>query len=287
MFLCMQRLHILYEHPTWFQGLFRHLDRRGIDYQKLDLSQNQLDPLSFPGDAVLFNRVGARPSKNAETVVRDLKEFLAVLELRGVEVINGSRSYDIATSKLRQQTIFESLGLSVPQTVVTRECNSVEGLPFPVLVKPNVGGSGEGMRIIETSEEFPLKFEELSLLQEYLLPDDGFIYRVEIIGDELLYGLKLPFERGRFNYCPADSCSVGGAQKSTFFTPDSSAIEEAIRALRCSDSEIGSVEYLYHQGKRIYYDLNPLSNFTPEASTFLGKDPNEILLNYLLGRSSE
>jgi|GEM_PF-6616163 len=42
------RLGVVYEHPEWFAPLFAELDRRGIPYDRVDVSAHTFD-LNGPG----------------------------------------------------------------------------------------------------------------------------------------------------------------------------------------------------------------------------------------------
>ena len=48
-------LAILYEHPSWFAPLFAALDRRGVNYRTIRLSDHSFDPGSpdIPAPVVL------------------------------------------------------------------------------------------------------------------------------------------------------------------------------------------------------------------------------------------
>ena len=48
-------LAILYEHPSWFVPLFAALDRHGMDYRAIRLSDHSFDPASpeIPAPVVL------------------------------------------------------------------------------------------------------------------------------------------------------------------------------------------------------------------------------------------
>ena len=48
-------LAVLYEHPQWFQPLFAALDRRGIAYEAIGLSDHSFDPASreIPAPVIL------------------------------------------------------------------------------------------------------------------------------------------------------------------------------------------------------------------------------------------
>ena len=54
----MPDLAILYEHPAWFEPLFAALDRRGIAYEKIVLTDHRFDPAAgTPPAPVILSRV--------------------------------------------------------------------------------------------------------------------------------------------------------------------------------------------------------------------------------------
>jgi len=50
---------IYFEHPTWFEPLFSALDRRGLEYEKIDAATHSYDPEAAPVYDLLFNRMSA------------------------------------------------------------------------------------------------------------------------------------------------------------------------------------------------------------------------------------
>ncbi len=86
------RLGIVYEHPEWFAPLFSELDRRGVAYDRIDLSRHAFDlAASAPPWTIVLNRMSpsAYLRGHGQTIVYAL-EFLRYLQHRGVDVINGA-----------------------------------------------------------------------------------------------------------------------------------------------------------------------------------------------------
>lgn len=88
-----------------------------------------------------------------------------------------------------------------------------EGLELPVIIKPNIGGSGAKIvkfnsphDLREASELgfLDLDIDHTALVQEYLPAEGDSIIRVEILGGEYLYAIRLFLTKGEFNLCPAD-----------------------------------------------------------------------------------
>lgn len=221
------RLGVVYEHPVWFTPLFAELDRRSIPYDRIDLSAHAFDPdrRSIAWSLVL-NRMS--PSAYLRGHVQALayaREFLRYLEATGVDVVNGSEALALETSKVAQYRLLRRLGLGVPRARVinhpSQASAAADDLAFPVIVKPNIGGSGAGMQRFETPEALhraatsgalSVGIDHTALVQEFLQPRDGHIVRVEILDGRFLYAIKVfPKPEEGFNLCPADICQPGEA----------------------------------------------------------------------------
>jgi glutathione synthase/RimK-type ligase-like ATP-grasp enzyme len=135
-------------------------------------------------------------------------------------VVNGYDAFTLETSKALQLLLLERLGLPYPRARVvnhpSRLLSAAEGLTYPVIVKPNVGGSGALMRRFESPDELAAGAEGLdfgidrtAIVQEYLAPAGGAIVRVEVLDGRLLYAIKIQTDpEASFNLCPADICQI-------------------------------------------------------------------------------
>src|SRR5262245_4934042 len=199
-------LRIFYEHPDWFRPLFAELDRRGTEYVRIASDDHVIDPADpTPPFAVLFNRMSPSAWKRGRGgAIFYTHDLLAWAESRGVPTINGSEVYRLETSKARQIELLARLRLPAPRTrvVSAREAlpHAAESLAFPLIVKPNVGGSGAG--IIRFDSYFALVeavydrridagLDGVLLLQEDHRPAGNSIVRVETLGGDYLYGIRI------------------------------------------------------------------------------------------------
>src|SRR5437773_724796 len=150
-------LAVYYEHPDWFRPLFAELARRGVPHVRLHAPDHVFDPAQAAPFALVFNRMSpsAYTRGHGDAVFYTLA-FLAHLERRGVRVVNGYRAFATETSKALQLALLERLGLPYPKARVihhpTQAPRAAEELRFPVLVKPNIGGSGVGVRRFDAPE---------------------------------------------------------------------------------------------------------------------------------------
>jgi pyruvate carboxylase len=173
---------------------------------------------------------------------------------------------------------------------------------FPVLVKPNIGGSGAGITEHQTSDELEAAVEAgqvddlgpdgIGLVQEKLVARGNSIVRVEILGGRFLYAIRLQLQPGSFNLCPADYCDpasgiAGAGDLVEGYTPPDHLIEESIRIVRASGSDLGGVEYLVNDldGEAYFYDVNALSNFVADAVNVIGFDPFVQLVDFIEDRA--
>ncbi len=291
----MGRLAILYEHPQWFRPLFEALRRAGIAYEEWRADQLAfgLEETDWPD--LVFNRMSAsaawRGHAHAQFAVREL---LAVLEARRVAVVNGLAAYELEISKVRQLELFRRAGARTPKTGVAncpgQLLRAARGLAFPVVVKPNGGGAGAGVRRFEAPAQLEAAAGEVEfgcdntvLVQEHIPSRDGACYRIEILDGEILYCLKVQRDGAGYNLCPADACGSAAKPVFTRCEPLPEAAALALHAARLGRIDLCGIEYVidHRTGEPVFYDLNVLSNFVADAPRIVGFDPHERLVDYL------
>jgi hypothetical protein len=309
-----RRLAIFYEHPDWFTPLFAELDRRGIAYDRLLAHNGHFDPADrHPGYALVVNRMSPSAYLRGHTQAMFYTlHYLAFLKEIGANVLNGYDAYVYEFSKARQLSLLHRLGLSYPRARVINDPSqaptAAEGLTFPVILKPNIGGSGAKIVAFQTLEELrqaasdgalDLGIDHTALVQEYLPAASESIVRVEILGGEYLYAIRLHLAAGEFNLCPADYCrlpsyetgsrdGVSGRQVPVeAYTPPPHIIDAVKRMMAAAHIEVGGVEYLVNarDGQEYFFDINALSNFVADALNVVGFDPIPRLVDYLLRRA--
>ncbi len=296
---------ILYEHPEWFKPLFAELERRDVAYEPVDAGRHSFDPGALPPYSLVVNRMSpsAWTRGNAGAIFHTL-HYLGCLEELGVPTVNGGQAFRLELSKALQCSLFARLGVPYPRTRVINHPNqartAADGLAFPVLVKPNIGGSGAGIRSFASSDELAqadldLGLDGTALVQEQLPAEGEFIVRVEILDGEFLYAIRILLVPGSFNLCPADYCELPGIADGVSgrglpveaFDPPDEVVEDAKRIVAAAGMDIAGVEYLINarDGRATFYDLNALSNFVADAPSIVGFDPFERLVDFILERS--
>jgi glutathione synthase/RimK-type ligase-like ATP-grasp enzyme len=203
---------ILYEHPQWFVPLFEELERREIPYERIHAAELAFDPADRERRySLVVNRMSPSSwTRGHERALFSTLHYLAYLEEIGTPVLNGHDAYLIELSKARQIGLFARLGVAHPRTRVIddprRVVEAARDLEFPVLVKPNVGGSGAGIVSFATPDQLAEATIELgvdgtALVQEQLPAAGDAIVRIEILDGRFLYAIRILLLPGSFNLC--------------------------------------------------------------------------------------
>jgi glutathione synthase/RimK-type ligase-like ATP-grasp enzyme len=313
----MSTLAIYYEHPDWFRPLFAELEKREVPYVRLDAGEHSYDLAERESPyGLVFNR--ASPSGylrgHLGTVFSTLS-WLSHLDRLEVPVVNGSRVFAHEISKARQITALETLGIAYPRAHVINNARiavaASRGLRFPIVVKANVGGSGAGITRFDTEAELAsavgqgvlnLGIDGTALVQELAPLRGGHIVRIEVLGGDYLYAIRVFPAPGSFDLCPADACQTTDGRellrgacavdapnrglRVESYTPPAHVIADAERIARHVGLDVGGIEYLIddRDGRLCFYDINALSNFVADGKNVVGFDPFEKLVDYLLAR---
>jgi hypothetical protein len=211
----------------------------------------------------------------------------------------------------------DKLGIAYPKARVIHRASQAEeavvGLRWPIVVKPNIGGSGAGVKRFDNIEQLEaaiaadpgspdglqLGLDSTALVQEFIPAEGGHIVRVEVLNGKFLYAIKVHITGESFDLCPADICRTTSghdlargacaldAPKSGItvegFQPPPEAIADVEEIMKHSGIDIGGVEYITdaRDGKRYYYDTNALSNFVADGVNVIGFDPFVKLVDWL------
>jgi hypothetical protein len=309
---------IYYEHPDWFRPLFERLDERGVAWNKIDARNHQYDPGSAEEEySLLFNRMSPSAWQRGlgHSIFYTL-HYLAHLEAKGMRVVNGYRGFAHEISKAQQLTNLDKLGLPYPRARVinhvSQALDTAEAIGYPVVIKPNIGGSGAGIEKFSCAEELRRAVDEnrlyfgidsTALVQEAFTPRDGVITRIEVLGGKYLYAIKIHTTGESFNLCPADICQNSKGEELTriacpadaprsgmtveAYTPPARLIEDAERIMELAGVEVGGIEYVTDDptGRQLYYDVNALSNFVADPVRVIGFDPYARLADFLIAEA--
>jgi hypothetical protein len=315
------KIGFLYEHPTWSEALVACFKKNGVDILPMPMG-NAFDTGNPMGLGGVINRVNIMPSVGANpNIVFHTLHYLNWLEIGGVRVVNGAKAHYVGASKAAQNGIFYRLNLRFPNAIAISHPQdalaAAERIGFPLIVKPNIGGSGSHVAKYETYESLQaavdaqnihLGIDGTGLVQEYI-ESDGYVYRIEILGDQFFYAIRQPIKENQFNYCAADGCHVGDAPASaspvsssdvhspaTFefcvvdskknierIEPAQHIIQQVMAIIKMAGADVGGVEYLIDQktGQPCFYDFNSYSNFVSNGKALLGFAPEQRYVDFI------
>jgi glutathione synthase/RimK-type ligase-like ATP-grasp enzyme len=292
-------LAVLYEHPKWFEPLFAALERHGVAYEAIRLSDHSFDPAvrAAPAPVVLSRVAMSSFLREREHGIFYAQALFDHWAGAGARVLNGAGTIAIDSSKARQLSLIARLGHEVPRTRVVHRREDLlaaaEGMDWPLMVKANIGGSGAGIVRYAGRDELARSIEEgtvpesvdsVLLVQDYVPARGGTITRVETLGGRFLYAIEVETGGDSFDLCPADACAVSrGPIRMQAVTPAPELVEAAERIARAAGLDVGGVEYLVddRDGAARFYDINALSNFVAKPLDVLGWDPHERLVDFL------
>jgi hypothetical protein len=310
------KIAFLYEHPTWSNELLSAFARREVVLSPINVAEldfnTDVNHCSFDS---AINRINIMPSAGrSPQVVFQTLHYLNWLEMAGVRIINGARAHFLGASKAMQNGVFSTLGLAHPGAIAIYRpedaLSAAESIGFPVIIKPNIGGSGSGVARFNSKDELhnAIRFRSLDLgvdrsgLVQQFIESDGYVYRVEILGNKLFYSIRQPINEGSYNYCAADGCSTGdpeennegegdfdfcalnSADRIQVFNPPESIVADVINVVRTCGADIGGVEYFIDSktGLPCFYDFNPYSNFVGDGESILGFSPESRYIDFVL-----
>src|SRR3954469_12633725 len=155
----MSRIFVLHENPAWLGPFPDAFDRLGLPWSEWFLHEGTFDLSAPPPEGVFYNRMSASSHTRDHRFSAELAAgVLAWLVRHGRRVVNGLGALDLEISKARQYAALEAAGVAVPHTVLaagTGQLAAAARQHFPagpVIVKPNRGGKGLGVRLFETAD---------------------------------------------------------------------------------------------------------------------------------------
>lgn len=296
-----QPIGLLSDNINFVQPLLRAMYAAGVSSRVIPfphLPFTEFDGRAYP--EVIFNRVAVRTTMGAPGIVTLVRDLLSALQLQGKHIINNSHCHHVGSSKAFQSLIFERAGVMSPRTFVLHDkamlTTAREQMPDGML-KPNVGGLGAGVWAPESPRQDAPPYilaaafaaDGMAVWQQRYIPRDNVIYRVELLGGEVLYRARVPVKPDSFDYCLGNAGSFAGPGT----PPDDpvsldNVLETKLRSAlahicRLAEMDVGSVEYLVPNGESApcFFDINPVSTYHPRAAALLGFDPHKKLAAWL------
>ena len=305
------QIHVIHENAAWLAPLAQALDAEGLPWCDWFLDRGAFDLSRPPPEGVFYNRMSASSHTRDHRYAAELTAaVLAWLAGHGRRVVNGPRALDLEISKARQYATLEAAGIRTPRSVLVggkEELVTAAREHFagqPVIVKPNRGGKGLGVRLFQSADalaayvesaEYEAPVDGLQLLQQYVRAPQPFITRAEFIGGRFFYAVEVDTSDG-FELCPADQCAVGDAfcpageeaanaprAKFTIVDDIDPALKRRYEAfLATNDIEVAGIEFIRDADGAVYtYDVNTNTNYNPDAEARAGRSAMIALARFL------
>lgn len=301
----MTDIHILHENAEWlppFRAAFQALGLAPIEH---DLDKGVLDLSRAPAPGVYYNRMSAssltRGHAHAPTMTAALLDQAV---LAGYTVINGPNALRLEMSKAAQYAALAAHNVPTPRTIAAIGADQIEAAAeafgrAPFILKPNRGGKGLGVSLIQDMNDLRARLPELQaspnaddvwLIQDYLPSPDGSITRMEFIGGKLHYAVRVN-TGGAFELCPAEACAIGDAPPMFEIIGDfeSPLLDRLEAFLATNDIQIAGIEFtLDANGQPVVYGVNTNTNYNPDAEVRAGVQPGPAAVAaYLAGLAAE
>ena len=290
----MARIHVIHENPAWLPPLAAALDQRSLPWTDWFIHEGAWDLSAPPPDGIFYSRMSASSHTRDHRFSAELTAgLLAWLARWGRTVVNGTTALDLEISKVRQYAALEAAGLRTPRSVVVAGRTQLVDAARthfpgqPVILKPNRGGKGLGVRLFHTldglqdyvdSNDYDAPVDGIQLLQHYVRAPRPVITRAEFVGRRFVYAVEVDTSEG-FELCPADVCAIGDAACPVGETPGRPehkftllpGIDPNLRTrletfLEQAQVDVAGIEFITDEtGQPLVYDVNTNTNYNPDA----------------------
>ncbi len=306
----MAAVHVIHENQDWSAPLFAALQAQGTPFADWHMGEGLLDLESAPPAGVFYNRMSASSHTRGHRYSPEYTAaVLAWLERHGARVVNPGEALRLELSKVAQYQALAEHGIRVPRTraALGRDALLVAARTFdgPFITKHNRAGKGLGVKLFHDVDAlaayvdgpaFEPSVDGITLVQEYVQAPEPYITRVEFIGGELLYAVRVDTSEG-FELCPADACAVGedhcpaGAGASEKFRILEGFRHPLVaryqRLLAGHGVGVAAFEFIVDaEGRDYTYDINTNTNYNPQAEARAGVSGMRRLAAFL-GRELE
>jgi hypothetical protein len=304
-----KRIYVLHENDAWVEPLRAAFAELALPYAEWFIDQGTLDLAATPPQGVFYNRMSASSHTRDHRYAAELTGgVLAWLERHGRRVINNGRALQLEISKIAQYAALARHGIRVPRTIAAVGAQHIveaaRAMPGRFITKHNRAGKGLGVKLFDhvdalarhvESDAFEPSVDGITLIQEYIEAPEPFITRVEFVGGEFLYAVRVDTSLG-FELCPADVCQAGDAFCPVGEAPSAPAaprfrivrgfvhpiVERYRRFLADNGIGIAGIEFIVDkQGDLYTYDVNTNTNYNGDAEQEAGLYGMRAIARYL------
>lgn len=306
----MSTIHLLHENPEWTAPLITALEARGLPYRDWYLGEGGIVDMSAePPEGIFYSRMSASSHTRGHRYAPELTAaMLAWLERSGRTVLNGSRTLALELSKVAQYAALGNAGVPVPRTIATVGGQALvdawDAMDGPVITKHNRAGKGLGVRLFRNKaalrdyafgDTFDPSVDGITLVQQYIQAPEPCIVRVEMVGREMVYAVRVDTSEG-FELCPADVCEIAApscmiedgdapAQTRKFEILQGVSppfIPQMQQLMRDNGIHVAGFEYIVDDAGNAYvYDINTNTNYNSAAEKRAGISAMDRLAAYL------
>jgi hypothetical protein len=305
----MSKIYVIHENATWVEPLRAAFDELDLPFEEWFLDEGTLDLSGAPPEGVFYNRMSASSHSRGHRYAPEYTGgVLAWLESHGRRVINNGRALQLEVSKIAQYAALANFGIRTPHTVAAIGRDNIVAaagkMKGSFITKHNRAGKGLGVHLFHSvdalkqhldSDAFEDSIDGITLIQEYIRAPEPYITRVEFVGGQFLYAVRVDTSLG-FELCPADVCQIGDA-----FCPvgdtapvaaaprfqiienfNSPVIEKYRRFIAANGIGISGIEFITDERGEIYtYDVNTNTNYNSDAEAQAGLYGMRTIAAYL------
>ncbi len=287
-----RKIYVIHENDDWTIHLTKRLEELNLPYETWHLDEGIVNLNEAPPEGVFYNRMSASSHTRDHRFAPELTgAVLDWLEFYDRRVLNGSNALRLELSKIKQYTQLEKYGIRVPKTVaavgneqILKAAKELGMVPF--ITKHNRAGKGLGVQLfysLEALQEYldSPRFEEpvdgITLVQQYVKSPEQFITRVEFVGGEYVYSVRVDTSEG-FELCPADACQIGDLfcpvgedpkdqmKFRIVENPRTELIEKYQNFLKGNGIDVAGIEFIVDADGTVYtYDVNTNTNYNSDA----------------------
>ena len=308
-----KKVYVIHENNDWTRHLVARLEELSIPFETWHLDEGIVNLSEAPPEGIFYNRMSASSHTRNHRYAPELAgAVIDWLEFYDRKVLNGSNALRLEISKVKQYTQLERFGIKVPKTVaavgkeqIIEAAKSLNTVPF--ITKHNRAGKGLGVQLFYSLEAllehldkptFEHSVDGITLVQQYIKSPDNSITRVEFIGGEYVYSVRVDTSEG-FELCPADACQIGDLfcpvgeepkdQMKFKIVENNRAelIEKYKQFLKANKIDVAGIEFVLDENGEVYtYDVNTNTNYNSDAEA-LEQKYGMLELAKVLGKELE